>query len=301
MKKEFKIGLFAVVVLVVSFFVLNYLRGEDIFNREAEYVAMYSNAEGLVASAPVFVKGYKAGKVTEVKYDTDKGMFSVVCSVSKDFPVPDDSKMTIYSVDIMGGRGLRLDLGTSEVMAEDGDTLQANYEAGLMDALAGGIAPLMEKVGNALDSLEVTVAGLNRLVSEANAASLKRTLAHVESVMSNLQSLSGKIEGKSDEITAMIDSLAVFSGSLTAIASQADSTLAGVNTAVASLNDADLTGTVASLHQLLNKINDPEGTVGKLLVDDSIYNSVDSLLVNIDRFVDKIQENPKKYLKISVF
>ena len=301
MKKEFKIGLFAVVVLVVSFFVLNYLRGEDIFNREAEYVAMYSNAEGLVASAPVFVKGYKAGKVTEVKYDTDKGMFSVVCSVSKDFPVPDDSKMTIYSVDIMGGRGLRLDLGTSEVMAEDGDTLQANYEAGLMDALAGGIAPLMEKVGNTLDSLEVTVTGLNRLVSEANAASLKRTLAHVESVMSNLQSLSGKIEGKSDEITAMIDSLAVFSGSLTAIASQADSTLAGVNTAVASLNDADLTGTVASLHRLLNKINDPEGTVGKLLVDDSIYNSVDSLLVNIDRFVDKIQENPKKYLKISVF
>lgn len=301
MKKEFKIGLFAVVVLVMSFFVLNYLRGEDIFNREAEYVAMYSNAEGLVASAPVFVKGYKAGKVTEVKYDTDKGMFSVVCSVSKDFPVPDDSKMTIYSVDIMGGRGLRLDLGTSEVIAEDGDTLQANYEAGLMDALAGGIAPLMEKVGNTLDSLEVTVAGLNRLVSEANAASLKRTLAHVESVMSNLRSLSGKIEGKSDEITAMIDSLAVFSGSLTAIASQADSTLAGVNTAVASLNDADLTGTVASLHRLLNKINDPEGTVGKLLVDDSIYNSVDSLLVNIDRFVDKIQENPKKYLKISVF
>ena len=301
MKKEFKIGLFAVVVLVMSFFVLNYLRGEDIFNREAEYVAMYSNAEGLVASAPVFVKGYKAGKVTEVKYDTDKGMFSVVCSVSKDFPVPDDSKMTIYSVDIMGGRGLRLDLGTSEVIAEDGDTLQANYEAGLMDALAGGIAPLMEKVGNTLDSLEVTVTGLNRLVSEANAASLKRTLAHVESVMSNLRSLSGKIEGKSDEITAMIDSLAVFSGSLTAIASQADSTLAGVNTAVASLNDADLTGTVASLHRLLNKINDPEGTVGKLLVDDSIYNSVDSLLVNIDRFVDKIQENPKKYLKISVF
>ena len=55
MKKELKIGIFAVTVLAVSFFVLNYLRGEDIFNREAEYVSSYSNVEGLVASAPVYI------------------------------------------------------------------------------------------------------------------------------------------------------------------------------------------------------------------------------------------------------
>ena len=53
MKKELKIGIFAVTVIVASFFVLNYLRGEDIFNRESEYISTYSNLEGLVASAPV--------------------------------------------------------------------------------------------------------------------------------------------------------------------------------------------------------------------------------------------------------
>jgi phospholipid/cholesterol/gamma-HCH transport system substrate-binding protein len=55
------------------------------------------------------------------------------------------------------------------------------------------------------------------------------------------------------------------------------------------------------MKSLIDNVNDPEGSVGKLLVDDSIYNSVDSLLHDVNILVDKIQENPKKYLKISVF
>jgi phospholipid/cholesterol/gamma-HCH transport system substrate-binding protein len=55
------------------------------------------------------------------------------------------------------------------------------------------------------------------------------------------------------------------------------------------------------LKDLLEKINDPDGTIGKLLVDGSVYDSVDELLTDVDILVKKIQENPKKYLKISVF
>ena len=83
MKKELKIGIFVVSVIVASFFVLNYLRGEDIFNREYKLMSRYDNVEGLVASSPVYIKGFKAGKVIDVSYDTDKGDFVVKCSVSR--------------------------------------------------------------------------------------------------------------------------------------------------------------------------------------------------------------------------
>ena len=101
MKKELKLGIFTLTIIVVSFFVLNYLRGEDIFDREYELTSRYENLEGLVASAPVYIKGYKAGKVTEVTYDSKAGDFIVTCSVSKDFVVPSDSKMAIYSVALL--------------------------------------------------------------------------------------------------------------------------------------------------------------------------------------------------------
>ena len=301
MRKELKIGIFAVVVMVASFFVLNYLRGEDIFNRENEYTAQYSQLDGLVASAPVYIKGYKAGKVSQVWYDSKAGLFNVVCSVSKQFEVPVDSKMTIYSVDIMGSKGLRIDLGESQEIASDGAALEPAYEASLVDGLMGVVSPLVEKVQSTIDSLGTTISGVNRLLSSANTDVVASVLGKVESIVSDLQKVSAQVGGKSEEIADLITNLKAFSGTLEGVMVNVDSTLTSVGGVVASLDEADLTGTVNSIRALVDNINDPDGSVGKLLNDGSVYNSVDSLLNNLDRLVDKIQENPKKYLKISVF
>ena len=299
--KELKIGVFVVVVMVASFFLINYLRGEDIMNKEIELVSRYDRVEGLVASAPVYIKGYKAGKVSEVVYEPENDQFKVVCSVRKEFKIPQDSRMTIYAVDIMGGKGVRLDLGTSEVLVSDGEFLQPAFEAGLMDGLAADLGPLLQKVGTTLDSLGVTVAGVNRVLSEKNTQSISNTLAHLERTMSDVKNIAASVEGKSAELEAFISNLSDLSSSFNGIASKVDTTVAGVNELMGTINGTDIDGVVASLNELLENINDPEGTVGKLLNDGSVYNSVDSLLNDVDVLVKKIQENPKKYIKISIF
>ena len=301
MKRELKIGIFAVTVLTVSFFVLNYLRGEDIFNREAEYVSSYSNVEGLVASAPVYIKGYKAGKVTDVIYEASEDRFYVTCSVSKQFAVPADSKMMIYSVDIMGGKGVRLDLGDAVEMAADGDTLASGFEAGLMDGLSSEIGPLLSKVGMAVDSLSVTISGVNGILTEKNRSRISNSLANLEHTLANVKDISANIDGKSEQIDVFIDNLAALSTQLGALVAKADSTMAGASKFIGSVNEADIAGTVESLKRLVDNISNPEGSVGRLLTEDDVYNSVDSLLSDIDDLISKIKENPKKYLKISVF
>ena len=301
MKKELKIGIFVVAVIVASFFVLNYLRGEDIFNREYEIVSRYDNVEGLVASAPVYIKGFKAGKVVEVSYDSKKGDFVVVCSVSNDFVIPSDSKMIIYGVDIMGTKGVKIDLGTSEVTAKDGECLTSAIEAGLMDSVAGNIAPLLEKVTDTLDSLSITVSGVNKLLSDSNQNSLSRTLVHVEKTMANLRALSSSINGKSQEITSLVENLYDFSSKLGSLTEKVDTAMTGVGKIIQTVNESDINGVVTSFKTLLDNINDPDGSIGKLMNSDSVYNSVDSLLSDVNVLVNKIQENPKKYLKISIF
>lgn len=301
MSKELKIGIFAVTILVVSFFMINYLRGEDIFNREIEVSSRFETLEGLVASAPVYIKGYKAGKVSEVQYDPQTEDFKVTCSISKDFRIPSDSRMTIYSVDIMGGKGVKIDLGTSAALAADGDSLTPAFEAGLMDGLAAGIGPLMDNVNSLLDSLNTTVAGVNKMLSDRNQEHISSMLAHLDDTMADLERLSSAVGGKSEEIEAVIENVSALSSRFGGIADQVDTTLAGVNSIIGTVNGTDIEGLVASLRNLLDSINDPEGTVGRLMSDDSVYNSVDSLLVDIDGLVRKIQENPKKYIRISVF
>ena len=299
--KELKIGVFFVTVATVSFFVINYLRGEDIFNKEMELTATYANAEGLVSSAPVFIKGFKAGKVSEVSYQPETDDFKVVCSVRKEFRIPEDSRMTIYGVDIMGTKGVKIELGSSDVLVGDGAVLASGYEAGLVDGLAASITPLMEKVGNTLDSLTVTVAGVNELLSESNKRNLTRTIAHLEKTMADVSGIASLVNGKSSELNAFIDNLAALSEKFDSIAEKVDTTMSGVSSVVNSFDDADVAAVVSSFRSLLEKINDPDGTIGKLLVDNSVYNSVDELLNDVDSLVKKIEENPKKYIKISVF
>ena len=299
--KELKIGIFVIVILTASFFLINYLRGEDIFDNEYDLVGRFDNVEGLVASAPVYIKGYKAGKVSEVNYMTETGSFEVICSISNDFQIPADSRMLIYAVDIMGTKGVKLDLGQSGQDAQDGDVLESGFEPGLLDGLGASIQPLMAKVGNTLDSLSVLVSVVNGILTESNVRNIERTLSSLHSTMANVKSITAVIDGKSSELDAFVTNLAAFSGKFEGIAEKIDSTMTGVNSVVGQLDESDLKGLVTSFKSLVENINDPDGSINKLMKNDSVYNSVDSLLNDVNILVKKIQENPKKYLKISVF
>lgn len=299
--KELKIGVFVVTVLVASFFLINYLRGEDIFNTEIELVSRYGNVEGLVASAPVYIKGYKAGKVSEVVYEPSTDDFKVTCSVLKEFRIPSDSRMTIYSVDIMGGKGIRIDLGASPELVADGDYLQPSFAAGLVDGLEDSLVPLLSKVGNTLDSLAVTVAGVNKMLSEENQTNVSRTLAHIEKTMSEVKGVAAAFNGKSEELALLVDNLYVLSSKFNGIADQTEDVMSGVSSVVKTIDESDIEGVISSFRLLLENINDPDGTIGKLFVDNSMYDSIDEVLNDIDSLIRKIEENPKKYIRISIF
>lgn len=296
--KELKIGVFVVLVLVMSFFLINYLRGKDIFNREIEVSSTYADIEGLVESAPVYIKGYKAGKVTEVEYDPVADAFEVTCSIMKDFSIPADSRMTIYGVDIMGGKGIRIDIGSSDVLVEDGGFLSSSSEPALLDGLASGVSPLFEKAGRTLDSLNIAISMINKVLSDEN---ISKTMAHMERTLSSVSSIAANIDGKSDELNALMSDLTTLSSNLISVSSNADSLIVNAAAVINSVDHDDLRIAVRSFRELLTNINDPDGTFGRLLSDDNVYESVEDLLNDIDELVRKIQENPKKYIKISVF
>lgn len=299
--KEFKIGGFVVVVLVVSFFVINYLRGVDIFNREIEVSSRFDDLEGLVESAPVYIKGYKAGKVSDVSYSPEDSGFTVTCSISKEFAVPADSRMVIYGVDIMGGKGIRIDLGESEQMVPDGGVLQGDCEADMLSSLADGLTPLLSKVNTTLDSLAVTVSSVNQTLSEQNRISISNTLRHLEMTMADVSGIAEGLGGRSEQINAFVDDLGDIADRIVVLTEKADTLVGNLAGITGSVSEADIRELVSSFKVLLENINDPDGTVGKLLVDDSVYDSLDSLLSDVDSLVNKIQENPRKYIKISVF
>ena len=152
-----------------------------------------------------------------------------------------------------------------------------------------------------MDSLSVTVNNINRILAAADEQSIRRTLTHLENTLANAEKLSASINGKSDELSEFIVNLANVSGKLDGVMVKADAAMGNVADITSALSESDIEGLVLSFKGLLDKIQDPDGSVGKLLNDGSLYTSVDTLLEGIDSLVRKIEQNPKKYIKISVF
>ena len=126
-------------------------------------------------------------------------------------------------------------------------------------------------------------------------------MVNLDKTISEVESLASAIEGRSPEIEDFISNLDSLSARLALVAEKADSSMSDVNGITSTLRKADIEGLIDSFNSLLEKVRGSEGTVGRLLNEDSVYESMDSLIRDINSLVKKIEENPKKYLRISVF
>lgn len=292
LKKEYKLGILAVVVLVSSFFVINYLRGKDIFNKEIQLVGYFDDLETLVASAPVQIRGYAAGRVEKVEYCTDTDNFRVICSVDKQFRVPSDSRMMIYSTSIMGGKGVKIAIGSADSLVKDGDVLATGSEADILSMLSEMVGPLVGKIGSTLDTLNAVMNNVNDVMCDANKESIQSSLRHLNSTLASFNRLAASIGGKSEQINSIVDNLSSLSEKLSPLADSATGTMDNLKSITAHLDSADLGGTVSTVNTALS---DVDQTVKE------IQQPLNDLLSNLDDLIEKIKENPKKYLKISVF
>lgn len=300
MKRETKIGIFAALVLLSTFLIINYLRGADVFDKEITIISHYPAIEGLEPSNPVIVKGYKAGSVSKVTYNPETDMFDVTCTVLKKIRIPEDSRMTIHSVDLMGGKGIRIDLGTSSEMVKNKAELKADYAPDLVSSLTNLIGPLILKLSDMLDSLSTTAEGLNRIIAAVDDDKVRSSISHLEGTLANVDKFSDVLAGNTGSIDSLIANLRDVSGRLVAVCEGADKAVDNVEKVTADLTEADLKGLVASLKQLSERLNDPDGTIGKLINDGDAYDSLNTLLTDVDSLVKKIEAEPKKYLKFKV-
>lgn len=299
--REFKIGFFVLSVLLVSFFVINFLRGKDIFNREMSLVASYGNIDGLVPSDPVYVRGFKAGSVSSIEYNSGTGLFDVTCSVLKKFSIPDDSRMTIYSRDIMGGKAVRIDMGKSVSCVCDGDRLEASVQPDMLASLSEQMSPLLAKVTKTAENMDSITVAVNSILCEENRSDIRKIIVRLERTAAEAEKISAAIGGKSDELSGFIGNISALSSRLDSLAIGAGKSMSDINSMTAALDSADIAGLIVSFKCLVESLQDPDGTIGRLATDGDIYDSLNSLVTDADSLLVKIQKNPKKFIRISLF
>ena len=302
MRKELKVGIFAVLVLIVGWGVVRYLKGSSVFSKTNTYYAYYEQVSGLQPASYVVLYGVKVGSVTSITLDENpsKGV-EVEFTVDKRYKIPVDSKAKIFSDGIMGGKAIDIEYGSSaEYIANEG-TIQAATSTDLFEMAGSEIDFLNEKIASVVEGLTVTLDGVNKLIA-ANTESLTSIMTNVNGVTGNVNSMLVKEREHLEEALA---SLSKFSKSLGDNSEQVGGIIDNLDKISGQLADADI---VAELEHLVGEINgilasvkDENGSVGKLLSDGNLYNNLTTASDNLSALLADLKENPHRYINISVF
>ena len=292
MKKEVKIGIVAVAVLLMAWAGIRFLSGLDVFGRSRTYTAHYEQVNGLQDAAIVVISGVKVGQVTGVVLNTEQGGVDVTLSIDSKFDIPTDSRAMIFSAGLMGGKSIEIKLGEAKEYLESGDAIQTGVTLDMFDTLANELGDIKVKVSTLLDNLNQTIEGVDSLIDD-NSKSLTKTIASLNAVMADL---------KKSNIIGNIDG---FCATLNKNGAKLDNIITDINSVTKTLNEQNagekLSQAINEVNTLLAKVNSGSGSIGNLVSDDKLYKELAQASQNLSTLLADLKENPKRYINVTVF
>ena len=305
MKKEVKIGIFSVVMLLALWAGIRFLSGIDIFSRNIIYYASYENVSGLQTAAPITIHGVKVGTIESITFDPSKGSdVEVALAVKRQYRLPVDTRAVIYDNGIMGGKAIKLDLGSSSELLKRGDQIISDAGSDMMSSIGNELGDLKGKLTVVADNLATALANINTLV-EQNTDNLSGTISNLNSISS---SLDGVLKSERKNIEGIVTSLNGLAEMLDQNTERFDRIIGNVDAVAEQLEQAKVdslvqafTSTADNLSRMLASINAGEGTVGKLMNDKELYDNLAAASGNLSALLADLKEHPARYVHISVF
>lgn len=289
---EIRIALVAVVGIVVLYFGLQFLKGLTLFSSDNRYFVKFDNISGLSVSSPIYANGYRVGVVEDIVFDFERhGDITAVVGIDKKMKLPKGSKAEISS-DMLGNVKLELVLGAiTDGLLNPGDTIRGSMETGLMSQ-AATMVPQIQAMLPKLDSI---LASVNALLADP---ALANSLHHVDQITAGLTTTTMEL----NRLTASLNR------QMPQMLKNADGVLANTNELTHSLNELDLAQTMASVNatlqnveQMTAKLNSNEGTLGLLMRDPGLYQSLNATMLHTDSLMMDLKAHPKRYVHFSIF
>jgi len=299
--KEVKVGLMAVMAMVLLYLGFHILKGSDVFSRTYKYYVVYDNIDGLTASNPVLLNGLNVGRVQEIKLlQNQQNRLLVSLDIQKGIILPKGTVALLADGGLLGGKVIHLAIGTSSVNLQDNDTLLGKKESGISAVLQEKALPLVTHADSLILNLAAVADGfketgkiLNQMLKNYDQTGnevqglVMENRKNLLVMTSNLNKLSESLVATEKELKPILAKTGAFADSLDALR---------LGATVQSANQ-----TIAELRHLLADVQSGKGTAGKLIKDETLYNNMNSTIVSLNKLLTNFREQPKRYVHLSVF
>ena len=288
--KEVKIAISVIISAVILYAGIEFLKGVNLMHPSNYYYIRYENVTGLTISTPINVDGFKVGLVRDIQYDYANSHGVVVeVSLDKKLKVPEGSKVLLTS-DLLGTVTLNLVLNqyVSE-LHHPGDFLVGEIDNGLMGEVQKDLLPSITELMPKIDSI---LTGLNAIVQSQE---LQTSLSNIAKVSADLKQASANLSGlMADEVPAIVNDVKQITGNVNHLTTELKEV--GIEGTIKHIDEV-----VLSVNMLMARLQSPDNTVGALLTDKTLYNSLNTTVLDADSLLLDLRLHPKRYVHFSVF
>ena len=290
MKLETKVGLFfvfGIVLLAVLIFRTEKLEFGGKRNQNGRYT-YFDQVAGLSPQSKVLIAGVKVGDVREIKLENGKARVEI--GIEKEVPIYSDAMVSLGSIGILGEKFVDLDPGHSakglfpedrplpskagisldnlmETMSDIGRNVKGITQS-LNESIGGEQG--RQKLDEIVDNIRVLTAEFRSMAQE-NHSAINHTLANVESISADLR----------EKLPRLAQEFQTVGKNLNALLEETRPELKGTMGDVRKLAQS-FQATGDNLKLLTDRINKGEGTIGKLLNDETTVKKINEAVDNVN-------------------
>ncbi|UGU16909.1 MlaD family protein [Sinomicrobium kalidii] len=297
--REFKTAIIVLGGILLFILGFSYLKSNPLFKSYRTYYAVYDDVGGLATGTSVSINGFPVGKIMNIRFLNEKGKLLVTFSVENDFEFSKSSKAVLHDTGIIGGKAIQIvPVFDGSEKSISGDTLPSFIKPGLTELVTQKLTPLQAKLGSMLEHADSVLSGVNTILDEESRANLKTSIADLKDITANFKSssvtLNALLRDNKQKLDNSIENIEGLTGNLKDVSG----TLAEANL---EQTMAELQQTITGFNRVVEKIDRGEGSVGKLLKDEELYDNLTGASRQLEQLLQDMKLNPKRYVHFSLF
>jgi len=295
--REVKVAILVISSLLLIIYLFNYLKGNNLLDSSRTLYVVYDNVEGIASSTPVTINGLAIGKVQNIDFVGDNsGNIKVTLLINSDFEFSKNSIAECYEAGLIGGKAIAIiPANDSAKNAEKGDYLVGTVKAGLTELVNQRLTPLQGKIEAMMVSADILLTNINEVFDEQTKSNLRNSVSELSATITSFKKTSITLNMLITENQSKLNNtLSNFENTSSNLASITDS----VAKANLSGTISELQTTISSFNTVLSSIENGEGTIGKLLNDEALYNNLKGTTKEMEALLKDIKLHPKRYFRI---
>ena len=276
---ETRLGIFFALALIAGVVVLEIAGTRDLLTKGYLVRSRFDNIQELKEGDPVKMAGVDVGHVEKIQLSTNK--VEVTLSINRKTSVKTDSKAAIRFVGLMGQNYVAVSFGSPDAPKVTPGTLIDSEEQADLNSL-------MVK----LQSVAEGVQGLTKNFSGENFSNLlgpftdflKENNPKLSAILGNLQLISTRIVQGDGTVGRLINEDTLYRSAL--------NTVSNLNLSVNEMRPLvdDVKLTLDQARGVVTQVNQGQGTIGKLIKDETLYRETTTAMSNLREILQKINQ-----------